>query len=144
MNGFGPLIKKAVSYIVSGQTALGGWGYGDGIIGAPPNAMTVTGWQIQALEAAHLAGPNLPGVAQSLDKAVAFIKKWQGNEGGFGFDRPENRVDMTGVGVLSTLKWKQSKDRVVKEGIDYLLGRTNVQYHGTYPDLCAWYYDSYA
>jgi hypothetical protein len=75
---------------------------------------------------------------------MGFIKKWQGNEGGFGYDHAENRLSLTGVGVLCTYFWKESKDRTVKEGIDFLLGKAKVEYKSKDADLYGWYYDTQA
>jgi hypothetical protein len=77
-------------------------------------------------------------------KAMGFIKSFQGNEGGFGYTGPENRVSLTGVGVLCTYFWKQDKDRVVREGIDFLLGKSEVKYKSDKCDLYAWYYSTQA
>ena len=141
---FEPLLKKAVGYIVDGQNPVGGWDYG--YAKGPRNDLSVAGWQIQALKAAHLTGLAIPGVDEALDQSMSFIKKWQGNEGGFGYTGPENRVSLTGVGVLCTYFWKQDKDRTVKEGIDFLLGKAEVKYKGGKlpADLYAWYYDTQA
>ena len=141
---FKDLLTQAVGYIVAGQNPLGGWDYH--YDKGPRNDLSVAGWQIQALKAAHLTGLGIPGVDDALDKSMVFIKKWQGNEGGFGYVGPENRLSLTGVGVLCTYFWKESKDRVVKEGIDFLLGKVEVKYKGgkTPADLYAWYYDTQA
>ena len=141
---FEPVLKKAVGYIVDGQNPGGGWDYQ--YAKGPRNDLSVAGWQIQALKAAHLTGLAIPGVDEALDKAMPFLKKWQGNEGGFGYTAPENRLSLTGVGVLCTYFWKESKDRTVKEGIDFLLGKAEVKYKdGKAPaDLYAWYYDTQA
>ncbi len=142
---FAELLKQAVGYIVAGQNPLGGWDYR--YAKSQRNDLSVAGWQIQALKAAHLTGLGIPGVDEALDKSMDFIKKWQGNEGGFGYTGPENRLSLTGVGVLCTYFWKESKDRTVKEGIDFLLGKvTEVKYKGgkTPADLYGWYYDTQA
>lgn len=139
---FAPLLKQAIGYIVQGQNPLGGWDYG--YAKGPRNDLSVAGWQIQALKAAHLTGLGIPGVDEALDKSMDFIKKWQGNEGGFGYDKPDNRLSLTGVGVLCTYFWRENKDRTVKEGIDFLLGKAEVKYKGDKADLYAWYYNTQA
>ena len=139
---FEPLLRKAVACIVEGQTPLGGWDYH--YAKGPRNDLSVAGWQIQALKAAHLTGLGLPGVDDALDRSMGFLKKWQGNEGGFGYVGPENRLSLTGVGVLCTYFWKQSKDRTVNQGIDFLLGKAEVKYQGGSADLYGWYYDTQA
>ena len=139
---FAPLLKQAVGYIVDGQNPLGGWMYS--YSKGPKNDLSVAGWQIQALKAAHLTGLGIPGVDEALDKSMEFIKKWQGNEGGFGYQDPGNKLSLTGVGVLCTYFWRESKDRTVKEGIDFLLGKVEVKYKSDKADLYAWYYDTQA
>ena len=141
---FEPLLKRAIGYVVDGQTPVGGWDYG--YAKGPRNDLSVAGWQIQALKAAHLTGLAIPGVDEALDRAMPFLKSWQGNEGGFGYVKPENRVSLTGVGVLCTYFWKEAKDRRVKEGIDFLLGKAEVKYKGgkSEADLYAWYYHTQA
>ncbi len=139
---FAELLKQAVGYIVQGQTPLGGWDYQ--YKKGTRNDLSVAGWQIQALKAAHLTGLGIPGVDEALDKSMVFIKKWQGNEGGFGYDKADNRASLTGVGVLCTYFWKQDKDKTVKEGIDFLLGKADVKYKGDKADLYAWYYNTQA
>ena len=139
---YAPLLKQAVAYIVDGQNPLGGWDYG--YAKGARNDLSVAGWQIQALKAAHLTGLGMPGVDEALDKSMGFIQKWQGNEGGFGYDHPDNGPNLTGVGVLCTYFWKQDKTKVVKEGIDFMLGKTKVEYRGKDANLYAWYYDTQA
>ena len=139
---FVELLKQAVGYIVEGQNPKGGWDYE--YRKGPRQDLSVAGWQIQALKAAHLTGLGIPGVDEALDKSMGFLKSFQGNEGGFGYDKPENRLSLTGVGVLCTYFWKQDKDRVVKEGIDFLLGKSEIKYKSDKCDLYAWYYSTQA
>ena len=139
---FEPLLRQAVGYIVDGQNPKGGWDYNYNT--GPRQDLSVSGWQIQALKAAHLTGLGIPGVDDALDKAMGFIKSFQGNEGGFGYTGPENRVSLTGVGVLCTYFWKQQENRGVSEGIDFLLGKAEVKYKSEKCDLYAWYYSTEA
>ena len=140
------LIKKAVGHIVEGQAPDGGWqyGYAKGI----DSDTSVSGWQIQALKAAHLTQLKIPGVDESLDKAMLNLKRVQGPKGGFGYRKAEDKYSLTGVGVLCTYFWKQDKDKVVKDGIEFLLkeseDRYPVKYKGTNPNLYAWYYHTQA
>jgi hypothetical protein len=92
------LVKKAVAHIVEGQAPDGGWQYtyAKGI----DSDTSVSGWQIQALKAAHLTQLNIPGVDDALDKAMLNLKRVQGPKGGFGYRKAEDRYSLTGVGVL--------------------------------------------
>ncbi len=140
------LIKRAIGYIVEGQAPDGGWqyAYAKGI----DSDTSVSGWQIQALKAAHLTQLNIPGVDEALDKAMLNLKRVQGPKGGFGYRKAEDRYSLTGVGVLCTYFWKQDKDKVVRDGIEFLIKRAEeverVKYKGEKADLYAWYYHTQA
>jgi len=140
------LLKRAVGYIVDGQSPDGGWVYGYTKEG--PGDTSVSGWQIQALKAAHLTGLNIPGVDEALDKAMLDLQRVQGPNGGFGYKRPQDRYSLTGVGVLCTYFWKQKKDKSVMDGIDFIMSQTDknypVEYQGEKADLYAWYYNTQA
>ena len=151
---FAPLLTQAVKHIVDGQNPLGGWDYQ--YAKTPKNDLSVAGWQIQALKAAHLTGLGIPGVDESLEKSMAFIEKWQGKEGGFGYTSPGDVPSLTGVGVLCTYFWKEAKNRTVSDGIDFLIKHAWVDYQGREvvnkegkkvhenADLYAWYYNTQA
>jgi len=143
---FVELLPQAIGYIVQGQNPIGGWDYG--YAKGPRNDLSVAGWQIQALKAAHLTGLKISGVDESLDKAMIFLKRWQGEKGGFGYSAPGDKYSLVGVGVLCTYFWKQDKDESVKKGIKYLLETTEesrpVKYKGEHADLYAWYYHTQA
>ena len=88
-----PLIKQAVDYIVNGQRPDGGWAYSyDTHSRLPANDIksdtSVSGWQIQALKAAHLTG--LPGmdktVHPALDNAMKNLDRvFNPKDGSFGY-----------------------------------------------------------
>jgi hypothetical protein len=143
---FAELLRQSVGYIVAGQNPVGGWDYG--YAKGPRNDLSVAGWQIQALKAAHLTGLNIPGVDEALDKSMVFLKQWQGPKGGFGYAAPGDKYSLVGVGVLCTYFWKQDKDTSVRKGIDYLLTETDknypVKYKSDKADLYAWYYHTQA
>jgi hypothetical protein len=143
---FAELLKLAVTHIVQGQAPDGGWNYR---YSKEPNSDTsVSGWQIQALKAAHLTGLGIPGVDESLDKAMLDLKRVQGPKGGFGYRKPEDRYSLTGVGVLCTYFWKQDKDKTVKDGLEFMLENSDrefpVKYKHEKADLYAWYYNTQA
>jgi len=146
------LLTRAVGYIVDGQAPDGSWAYGYAKIRPgyeSPGDTSISGWQIQALKAAHLTGLNIPGVDQALDNAMVDLKRVQCPNGGFGYKGPnDNRFSLTGVGVLCTYLWTQKKDKSVMDGIDCLMAGTEkeypVLYQGENADLYAWYYDTQA
>lgn len=143
-----PLLKLAIGHIVNGQGPDGGWMYN---FDKTMSDTSVSGWQIQALKAAHLSGLNIEGVDAALDKAMLNLKRVQTDQGGFGYRKPDDRkgasaYSLTGVGVLCTYFWKQEKDDLVRDGIKYLLDddKPKVDYKGDKADLYAWYYNTQA
>ncbi len=140
------LLKKAVTFIVKGQAPDGGWNYSYSM--EPNSDTSVTGWQVQALKAAHLSELKIPGVDEALDKAVLDMKRVQGPKGGFGYRTAEDKYSLTGVGVLCTYFWKQDKDKVVRSGIEFMLDESEkkypVKYKEEHANLYAWYYNTQA
>ena len=140
------LLKKAVTYIVKGQAPDGGWNYAYNQ--EPDSDTSVTGWQIQALKAAHLSGLNIDGVDQALDKAMLDLKRVQGPKGGFGYRTKQDGYSLAGAGVLCTYFWKQEKDKSVKDGIEFIMDQTKstypVDYKSDKANLYAWYYNTQA
>ena len=101
------LLKQAVDYIVKGQGPKGGWMYSYTNVG---NDVSVSGWQIQALKAAHLTQLNLPGVDEALEKSMHYLESMKGPQGGYGYQNtPSDRYSLTGVGILCRLFWKGEK-----------------------------------
>ncbi len=140
------LLKKAVTHVVKGQSSDGSWRYAYLETNKPDTS--VTGWQIQALKAAHLSGLNIEGVDAAMDKAMVFLGTMQGPKGGFGYSAKADTYSLTGVGVLCTYFWKQEKDKSVRNGIDFMMDETKknfpVDYKGDKANLYAWYYNTQA
>jgi hypothetical protein len=141
------VLIQAVEYIVGGQAADGGWLYRYEKVG--DSDTSVTGWQIQALKAAHLTGLEIPGVDQSLNKAMHDLRRVQDENGAFGYhSSADARYSLTGVGILCTYFWEGEKNKLVRDGLKYLLGTTEkeepVKYEGSKASLYAWYYNTQA
>lgn len=137
-----PVLTEAVAHITAGQNPDGGWDYGYAT-GSKRTDLSVSGWNIQALKAAHVTGLKLPGVDQALDRAMPMVKRLQGKEGGFGYVKAENRYSLTGVGVLALQMWKPDS-RAIRAGVDFILDGPKVDYDGADADLYAWYYHTQA
>jgi hypothetical protein len=141
----GTLLKKAADYMVAGQAPDGGWQYG--YAKGPGSDTSVSGWQIQALRAAHRAG--IAGLDGALDGAMLNLRRVQNESGNFGYRQAGDRShpSLAGVGTYCLSAWKQDKDRSVRDGIYYLLKMTEkypVKYQGDCADLYAWYYNTKA
>lgn len=147
------LLKKAVGYIVDGQGPDGGWMYSyDKSMGGDTS---VSGWQVQALKAAHMSGLNIDDIPAALDKAMLNFDRVHGKNGGFGYrNAQQERYSLTGVGVLCIYLWKQKVDFTILNGIAYIMDHTTkrqlkdeyypVDYMGEKADLYAWYYNTLA
>jgi hypothetical protein len=137
---------QAMTHIVQGQAPDGGWQYA--FAKGPDSDTSVSGWQIQALKAAHLSGLNIPGVDESLDKAMLNLKRVQGPNGGFGYRTPGDSYGLAGVGVLCTYFWKGEKDKLVRDGIKFILDKSEKDYPVVYKhekaNLYGWYYHTQA
>ena len=138
------LFKQAVSYIVQGQGPGGGWAYA---YDKTKDDVSVSGWQIQALKAAHLSKLGIYGVDEALDKAMACLERLKGPKGGYGYTSPGDKYSLSGVGILCQLFWKGERG-TLKKGMEWVLDETEknepVKYQGPKADLYAWYYHTQA
>ncbi len=139
------LLKQAVGYIVKGQSPDGGWMYN---YDKTQGDTSVSGWQVQALKAAHLTGLNLPGVDNALDQAMKNLDRVQGPNGGYGYRNSEDRYSLTGVGVVCELFWKGARAKDLRRSVEFIKDKSDrefpVQYQGEKGDLYAWYYNTQA
>ena len=137
------LFRQAIGYIVQGQGPGGGWGYS---YDKTKDDVSVTGWQIQALKAAHLSKLDIYGVDQSLDKAMACLERMKGPKGGYGYTSPGDTYSLAGVGILCQLFWKGERG-VLRKGMEWVLEETEkmpVKYKSEHANLYAWYYHTQA
>jgi hypothetical protein len=138
------LFKQAIGYIVQGQGPGGGWMYS---YDKTADDLSVSGWQIQALKAAHLSKLDIYGVDQALDKAIAYIERVKGEKGGYGYRTKGDKYSLTGVGILCELFWKGERG-ILRKGMEWLLDETEkdspVKYKHEKADLYAWYYHTQA
>ncbi len=138
------LLKQSITHIVEGQGAGGGWMYS---FDKSADDLSVSGWQIQALKAAHLSQLKISGVDQALDKAIDYIERVRGPKGGYGYRGASDDYSLTGVGILCQLFWKPDR-ATLRKGMEWLLDVTEknkpVSYKGTSADLYAWYYHTQA
>ena len=110
----GPLVN-CVNAIIKGQMKNGGFAYS--YSDNPRWDMSVSGWNIQALTTAHMAGCQNPGLAGAIKKANNFCKIAYGGKGGFGYaSRPGNTPNMGGIGTLSLILVGADGDKCVTEG----------------------------
>ncbi len=139
------LFRKAVSYIVEGQGPDGGWMYN---YDKTASDTSVSGWQVQALKAAHLSELKLSGVREALDRSMKNFDRVQGPVGGYGYRGAEDRYSLTGVGALCKMFWDEKRDMNVKRAIEFIRAKTAGElpflYQHERGDLYAWYYHTQA
>ena len=148
-----PVLTQAVAYITDGQRPDGGWAYkfdkGPDTTGGravPKSDTSVSGWQVQALKAAHLTGLPNPAVDPALDQSMRnFDRVFDPKDGTFGYRKPGDRRNgsLTGVGVLCKLFWLGKADRLVRDGLKSIEG-VDVKYDSKDANLYTWYYDTQA
>ena len=138
------LFTKAIGYIVQGQGPSGSWTYS---YDKSRDDVSVSGWQIQALKAAHLSKLGIYGVDEALDKAMVSLEHMKGPKGGYGYSSPGDKYSLSGVGILCQLFWKGERG-TLRKGMEWVLDTTEksqpVKYKGEHADLYAWYYHTQA
>jgi hypothetical protein len=115
---------QGIQAILKGQAPDGGWMYG--MNGADvPSDTSVSGWQIQALKSAYLAGLDELGteINEALDQAVKNLQRVHTDKGSFGYRNNESGNNLTGVGVFTLSMWKHKESREAKRGTEYILER---------------------
>ena len=115
------VLKKSVGVIVDAQTKVGGWPYG--FKGQGKEDMSVSGWQIQALKAAHNTGRRFSGVEKALDLACTkYLPAIQDSEGAFKYnpDHARGKPTLTGAALLGMQIWKGMGSTPYNKGIAYL------------------------
>jgi len=157
-----PVLRQAVDIICKAQRSDGGWAYKyDTSPDDPKNKRdpiksdtSVSGWQIQALKAAHLTG--LPGIEDEVHPVLAksmnnLNRVLDPKDGSYGYRKADDSYDkkgnryhfLTGVGVLAKLFFYGRIDRDTRTGLkDIMTGE--LSYTGGQCNLYAWYYNTQA
>jgi hypothetical protein len=114
-----------VQKIIDAQAPDGGWMYGmDGK--AQDSDTSVSGWQIQALKSAYLAGLEEidSEIKEALDEAVENMKRvHDSGKGNFGYRKPGSNQNLTGAGVFTLTMWKNAKSKEARRGTEFLMER---------------------
>jgi hypothetical protein len=113
---------KAVTEVVKGQNPSGSFNYN--LIPAERNDLSYAGWCVQALKAAKIAGlaGEVPGLEDSMKKAIVGIKCHYGENSGYGGFAYSGRGvgGLTGVGILCLQFLGESKSKEVRTSIPSL------------------------
>jgi hypothetical protein len=147
-----PFLKTAMenglSVIVKGQQRGGGWNYNYDDKGRWD--LSVAAWQMQAIKAGYVAGADVPGLHETVKKAIRFTKSAQKGYT-FGYSSPGGNGNLTGAGTvcLQLLGAKDSKEML--NGTEYVMDKRLKLYEAARNNFKAqgkpvygWYYDTQA
>lgn len=136
------VMELAVQKVLEGQQDAGGWDYK--YEQGSRRDTSVSGWNIQALKAAYLAGAENEGIKDAMAKAIDDLLSVQHPEtGGFGYTGPSNNdLTMTGIGTLCLQLLGKGRLPSLSKSMNVLEGaKCNWKHprpvHGT---LYGWYY----
>ena len=147
-----------MAHIVDGQKEDGGWFYAKGETfdrNKGNNSDTsVTGWQYQALKAAHNSGFDFPGVKETLtDSMKNFYRVYNAKNGGFGYQVKSHaghgKHKLTGVGVIGLQGWRfghgnNDRNAIIKKGCEHIWKNKHLKYDSANAILYSWYYETQA
>ena len=118
------VVVKAVDRILDAQCPNGGWAYSYNNRINPNIALSVTGWNVQALKAAEHGGikPTKGEIRTALRKAAMYCRKNVMPDGKFSYkENGENpRSSLVGVGVLSLQMTGNGSDSAARKGLDWI------------------------
>jgi hypothetical protein len=145
-----PAMEKGLTFIVRGQQRnTGGWDYR--YAKGKRWDLSVSGWQVQALKAGYVAGANVQGLHEAIEKGSRFIRKINFKNGKFGYSSPgSGSWGMQGAGTLclqligegnspearAGVKNISENDKVVWDNEREFRGHSNPTYN--------WYYETQA
>lgn len=137
-------MEKGAKVILDGQQKGGGWDYR--YAKGSRRDTSVSGWQIQALKAAYIAGAEDPRVRPALTNAASDLVSIQdGDSGTFGYSSPADRVPppkrgITGVGVLCLQLIGYANTQPVKRGLNALDNMSCDWEDAIEAPMYGWYY----
>jgi hypothetical protein len=118
-------LEQHLAFLLRAQQApkadslhVGGWRYS---VLSDDSDVSVTGWCVQALEAARLAGVEVPQSA--FDGASRFLWTMY-MDGTFGYDRPSGGSCTTAIGALAEMFLGRGNDPRIKAALDKLKSQT--------------------
>jgi hypothetical protein len=135
------VMEKAVKVLLDGQQAGGGWDYG--YKKTARRDTSVSGWNIQAMKAAYIAGASNPGLKEGLNKAIQDLKSaFIPETGMFYYSGPDSHRthSITAVAVLCLQLTGNADSKEARAGLQALQD-ADVDYQKPPPwAMYAWYY----
>ncbi len=137
-------MENGLRHIVQGQQAGGGFDYH--YAKTLRWDMSVSGWQFQAMKAAYVAGAQVEGLEEAMNKAVKFCRKIAYANNNFGYSSPGSGGNMTGVGTVGMQLLGAGHAKEV-EGACQTIATVRLQgyqWANASINLYGWYYDTQA
>ncbi len=146
IKGIDEALERSISVITQGQKADGGWDYSYTTAMTKGSDTSVSGWQIQALKVAKLTGLEFEAIDTTLDKAMDNILRVRGPKGGFGYRTPQDKLSLSGVGVLALQMWEPKKYKSeITEGVNFIVNTYNgYDNPSNHFNKYGWYYHTQA
>ncbi|MFN0129603.1 MAG: hypothetical protein ACKV19_23295 [Verrucomicrobiales bacterium] len=114
-------VLGSIDVIVKGQDSEGGWNYGYGSPSGGGSDMSVSGWQIQAMNAAAHTGMEFPGIEEAFKKGMVYVQNSQAENGAFGYRGKEGaKYGMTGVASLALIMGGLDRGQELRRATDFI------------------------
>ncbi len=142
-----PVMERATQLLMNGQKEHGGWVMYSFEKGEVPKwDVSLSGFCIQALKAAYIAGAENQGLKASLDKAANFLIARQRPDGGFPYSaaNPGRQPNMTAVSVLCLQLMGYAEHNATKSGLNFLRDADCSWSNPEQAPIYSWYYVSQA
>jgi hypothetical protein len=141
--------QKAGQFLIDNQHPNGGWAYLYEKEETAHTDMSITGWHLHALKSMEQTDLEFANLAICATKGLKFAKSLQSGDGEFGYRSmiPLNGMryfTLTGAGVSCFQLWDGGSDKIVKNGIQYIIANTKLKWGEPECDLYGHYFESMA
>lgn len=135
------MVRMGGQFIVANQHESGGWDYGYDENSGRGGDLSISAWQIIALAACRDAGVELKNLEPCIKKALEYVERRQGADGGFGYagkgdsHAPNGYHTLTGAGMFSLQRWNKEAAGSVRNGAEYIEKNSRFDFNGENCDL---------
>ena len=142
-------MERAIQVLMDGQQSYGGWvmyTYDKSKADTAKWDVSLSGFCIQALKAAYIAGAENPGLKAAMDNAADFLVKRQKEDGSFPYSaaNPGRQPNMAAVGTLCLQLLGYGKESAAQAGLGFLRAADCSWQKPEQAPLYSWYYVSQA
>ncbi len=139
--------EKGLSFMINAQNPQGGWAYS--MRPGDTSDISVMGWCVQAMKAAEMAGISVPGLEESLKKAVSGLKALHDQNRYYFNYRPGRSHGgiLTGVGALALQLAGEGQSAEAQGGVQWLVQNDRFgwkQDNQLWRKIYRWYYNTQA